>query len=171
MYEETTMATSFTSRQAALDRFESVDSQTRNQFIEHFDNDGTLSSRDRVPGCAVNEAHTAMWVPEDADLPIIMSVEEYAERPVGDWWRGIEEADGDEIDVFVLTLDDVAHVLKAELVERLADAGDTTIKPILSQARMHNSKNEAPVVFEMDDGRVLLAPRATDPNDITEEEN
>jgi hypothetical protein len=112
-----------------------------------------------------------MWVPEDADLPIMMSTEEYAERPVGDWWRGIEEVDGDEIAVFVLTLDDVAHVLKAELVERLADAGDTTIEAILSQARMHNSKNEAPVVFEMDDGRVLLAPRATDPNDITEEEN
>jgi len=112
-----------------------------------------------------------MWVPEDADLPIMMSVEEYAERPVGNWWRGIEEADGDEIDVFVLTLDDVAHVLNAELVDRLADAGDTTVEEILTRARMHNDKNEAPVVFEMDDGRVLLAPRATDPDDITKEEN
>ena len=165
------MATSFTSRQAALDRFDSVDSQTRNRFIEHFDNNGTLSARDRVPGCAVNEAHTAMWVPEDADLPIMMSVEEYAERPVGNWWRGIEEADGDEIDVFVLTLDEVTHVLNTELVDRLADAGDTTVEEILTRARMHNAENEAPVVFEMDDGRVLLAPRATDHDDITEEGN
>jgi len=165
------MATSSTGQQAALDRFETVDNPTRNQFVEHFDDDGSLPARDRVPSCAVNEANTAMWLPEHAELPIMMSVEEYAERSVGDWWRGVEETDDSEISVMVLSLGEVTHVLNAELVETLADAGDMTVEEILTRARMHNDKNEAPVVFEMDDSRVLLAPRATDPDEITEEEN
>ena len=164
------MATSSTGRQADLGQFESIDSQTRKRFVEHFDDDGNLPARDRVPGCAVNEAHTAMWLPDGSELPIMMSAEEYAEQPVGDWWRGVEETDDNAVDVVVLSLGEVTHVLKAELVEMLADAGDTTVEEILTRARMHNAKNEAPVVFEMDDGRVLLAPRATDHDDITKEE-
>jgi len=164
------MATSSTGRQADLGRFESIDSQTRKRFVEHFDDDGALSARDHVPGCAVNDTHTAMWLPDGSELPIIMSIEEYAGRPVGEWWHVVEDTDDNAVDVVVLSLSEVTHVLNTELVETLADAGDMTVEEILTRARMHNDKNEAPVVFEMDDGRVLLAPRATDHDDIIKEE-
>jgi hypothetical protein len=152
--------------QRSLSRFAQQDQQTRSLFIEAFDGQGSLPNQSEE--CVVNEDQTAMWVPADEEPPITISTDTYADQEVGEWERGkIElEDENHDLPVIKLSIEGNTQVLNLEYVVRASDAADTDIEGVMANARAHQEKPGAPVLFEMPTGRVMLAPRIVDPDEV-----
>jgi hypothetical protein len=118
-----------------------------------------------VEGAATGDDQAVMWFPDSETDPLDIPVAEFT----GDveWDIGYTEpfADDDEtVAVLGITAGDKRHVINADKLEAVAyelnerNDEEVRISDLLADARINTDYTEYPVLFDLEDGRLMIAP-------------
>jgi hypothetical protein len=102
-----------------------------------------------------------MWFPESVPEPIGVDVDVFTESNT-EWEVGYTEVNDNTEAVFGITNGDVTHIINADKVHAVAFELGVKPRDLLETAEINPVERDFPVLFEMDEGRMMIAPVMTE---------